>query len=193
MNTFGSQEDTIRDSKWYVKIKYSVRIQNGPLLKGGPEPEVMDFVTGYQHVVPGLERRLVGHHVGETLSFTVPAEEAFGPKIDELVIEKDKSAFHFPAGYVPSAGMELPIITNDDNAPDTVRIKEIKDDTIVIDLNHPLAGAALQYELEIIEARPATSNDVCSEWDQQASSCQDNVCGSLIQEIVLQGEDFESN
>ena len=68
-----------------------------------------------------------------------------------------------------------------------------EDDTIVIDLNHPLAGAILQYELEIIEARPATSNDVCSEWDQQASSCQDNVCGSLIQEIVLQGEDFESN
>lgn len=191
MSNNGSQTYTISDSMCYVKIKYSVSIENGPLLKGGSEPEIMDFVTGYQHVVPGLEKRLIGHKIGEILSFTVPAEEAFGPRIDELVIEKQKSSFHFPDGYVPFPGMELPVVTNNENAPDTARIKEVKDNTIVVDLNHPLAGASLQYELEIIEARPAKPEDVCSEWDQQQSNCQDNVCGSSLQQIVLEGEESE--
>ena len=191
MSNNGSRTYTISESMGYVKIKYSVSIENGPLLKGGSEPEIMDFVTGYQHVVPGLEKRLIGRKIGETLSFTVPAEEAFGLRIDELVIEKEKSAFHFPDGYVPFPGMELPIITGNENAPDTARIKEVKDNTIVVDLNHPLAGASLQYELEIIEARPAKPEDVCSEWDQQQSSCQDNACGSSMHEIILKGEETE--
>lgn len=179
----------VNDSKSYVKIKYSVSIFNGPLLKGGQEPEIMDFVTGYKHVVPGLEQRLIGHTVGESLSFVVPPEEAFGPRHNELVIEKNKSEFHFPEGFTPHPGMELPIITSNENGPDSARIKEVKDDTIVIDLNHPLAGAALQYELVIVEARPATSDDVCAEWDQEESSCQDGTCASSVQEIVLGGQD----
>ncbi len=53
-------------------------------------------------------------------------------------------------------------------------IREVRQDSIVIDLNHPLAGLALQYDLEIIEARPAISTDVCSEWEENASA------GSLL-------------
>ncbi len=170
----------IQDSSCYVKIRYTVRVENGPVIKGAGELEIMDFVTGYAQVIPGLEKRLIGHCAGDRLSFTVPPEEAFGPRIEELVFEKNKEDFHFPAGMQPFPGMELPLISSYNEAPDTVIIKEIKGDNIVIDCNHPLSGATLQYNLEVVEARPATQNDVCSEWEEQSgeSDCSSGACSS---------------
>jgi len=176
----------ITDHKSYVKIRYRVQIADGPVLKGAVEPEIMDFVTGFLHVIPGLEARLLGRQIGEKLSFTVPPEEAFGVRHPELVIEKRKADFHFPAGIEPYPGMELPIITGHADTPETVMIREIRDDTIVIDLNHPLSGLPLIYDLEILEARPASSTDVCSEWE--AAGGEHAACSSIPQ-IVLGGDE----
>jgi FKBP-type peptidyl-prolyl cis-trans isomerase 2 len=184
-----SPEMLVQDSGWYVRIKYKVRIVDGPVLKGLNQPELMDFVTGYRQVIPGLEKRLIGHAGGETMSFTVPAEEAFGPRHKELEFEKNKADFHFPVGMTPYAGMELPMISLQDNAPDTVIIKEIRDDTIVIDCNHPLSGKDFYYDLEILEARPARENEVCGEWEQTASpgSCAANLPGIVLGQETEEG------
>ncbi|MFH1114830.1 MAG: FKBP-type peptidyl-prolyl cis-trans isomerase [Pseudomonadota bacterium] len=176
-------EFIITDSKSYVKLRYHCRVENGPTLKGGEQPEEMDFVTGYGHVIPGLERRLVGHSSGRKLSFTVPAEEAFGPRRQDLVIEKPKDDFRFPKGMEPFPGMQLPLVSPGANAPDTVMIREVRGDSIVIDLNHPLSGLSLVYELEIIEARPAQEKDMCAEWDE--ASAGDSCGGCSPHEIVL--------
>jgi FKBP-type peptidyl-prolyl cis-trans isomerase 2 len=157
----------IGDATSYVKISYRVKIADGPVLKGSSEPAIMDFVTGYLQVIPGLEKRLLGHSTGDRLSFTVPPEEAFGARRDDLVIEKPRADFYFPEGVKPYPGMELPLVAAKPNAPDTVMILELKDDTIVVDLNHPLAGASLDYDLVVVEARPAGPNDICSEWGSQ--------------------------
>jgi FKBP-type peptidyl-prolyl cis-trans isomerase SlyD len=178
----------IAERSCYVKLRYMVRIPNGPVLKGGTEPEVMDFVTGYFQVVPGLEKRLVGHSAGDKLTFTVPPEEAFGPRHPELVIERNKSDFHFPPGWIPFVGMELPMLTSESEGPDTVMIREIKEDAIVIDANHPLSGASLYYDLEIVEARPATADDVCAEWEEHSDggSCEESAaCSSGLCQLVL--------
>jgi FKBP-type peptidyl-prolyl cis-trans isomerase SlyD len=174
----------------YVNIKYSVRVAHGQILKGAEEPEIMDFVTGYLQVVPGLEKNLLGKTEGEKLSFTIPAEEAFGPKYDELIIEKPKSDFHFPGEFKPFIGMELPLITSKDHGPDTAVIREIKENTIVIDANHPLAGLALEYDLEIVEARKATEKDICSGWEEtlEGGNCSDGSCSSPC-ELVLGNSD----
>lgn len=178
----------ISERSSFVKIRYRVRIPDGLVLKGAQDPELMDFVTGYSQVVPGLERRLVGHSVGEKMAFTVPPEEAFGPRYPELVIEKNSADFRFPPGMSPYIGMELPIIFSGSDGPDTVMIREIKGDTIVVDANHALAGASLQYDLEIVEARPATADDVCSEWEEEGSgeSCgEGGACASGLCQMVL--------
>lgn len=188
-NTTAPPSYSIQDSSCYVKIRYTVRVENGPVIKGAGELEVMDFVTGYAQVIPGLEKRLIGHAVGDKLSFTVPPEEAFGIRHEELVFEKSKADFHFPQGMEPYPGMEIPLITSYNEAPDTAIVKEIKGDSIVIDCNHPLSGAPLQYNLEIVEARPATSNDVCSEWEEQSaeSPCSSGSCSGACSpyEVVL--------
>jgi len=176
---------SIADASSYVKIRYGVRVVGGPLLKGYVEPEKMDFVTGCLHIIPGLESRLIGHHVGEKLSFAVPAEEAFGPRREDLVIEKAKADFHFPQGINPSVGMEIPLVAATENAPETVIIREVRDDAILIDLNHPLAGMDLEYDLEILEARPARPTDVCAEWDRQKIL---DACCPSVPEIILGNE-----
>lgn len=182
----------IEDSKFYVKIKYTVRVADGPILKGAHQPEIMDFVTGYRQVVPGLETRLLGHETGEKLSFAVPPEEAFGPRHHELVIEKSKNDFHFPPGMQPYPGMELPLVTGDGNSPDTVIIREVREDSIIIDANHPLSGATLEYDLEIVEARPARSTDLCEEWEDQRSG-NDEPCCSSPHQIILGAQEPEGN
>lgn len=181
----------VTESSCYAKIRYKVRVAGGPILKGAGEPEIMDFVTGYAQVVPGLEKRLVGHGVGERLTFVVPPEEAFGPRHPELVIEKKREEFHFPPGWEPTPGLEIPLITSHDEAPDTAMIKEVREHTIIIDLNHPLSGAALEYDLEIVEARPATSKDVCAEWEQSSTDC--TSCSAHMPTMVLGQTDSEMN
>lgn len=160
----------IEDRNSYVKISYRVCMADGRPLKGAVEPEVADFVTGYQQVIPGLERRLIGHETGERLSLVVPPQEAFGLRRTDLVFEKDKSDFHFPKGVQPYPGMEIPLVAGSPDAPDTVMIEAVKDNVIVINLNHPLAGVELHYDLEIIEARRSTETDVCPEWNRQGEA-----------------------
>ncbi len=172
----------IRADKSYVKIRYTVRIPQGPILKGAGQPEVMDFVTGYMQVVPGLENRLIGHCAGEKLSFTIPPHEAFGDRREDLVIEQPKDEFHFPQGVTPYPGMEIPLVSSGDNAPDTVVITAVREQTILIDLNPPMAGVPLHYDLEILEARAARSEDVCSEWTPETS---EQACCPSVQQIVL--------
>ncbi len=173
----------------YVKIQYRLRIPNGRILKGAVDPEVLDFITGYAQVIPGLESRLIGHSQGEKMTFTVPSQEAFRERFDQLVFEKDKKDFHFPPSYTPYVGMELPIILSRDEGPDSVIITEIKENTIIVDANHPLAGAALQYDLEIVEARPAKQTEICAEWEGvsgegcSTEGCSGGTCG--IQEVTL--------
>ncbi len=176
----------IQDSGSYVKIRYRVKIVGGPVLKGVPEPETMDFVTGYRHVIPGLEKRLVGETNGRKLNFEVPAEEAFGVRDEKMVFLKKIEEFHFPPGVKPFPGMEIPVLCNDDEGPGSVTIKDVREDGIVIDFNHALAGFPLGYELEIMEARPSRQSDVCAEWDKKDDDA--SQCSCLPHEIVL-GED----
>lgn len=178
----------IEDSSSFVKIRYQVRVENGPILKGAETPEVMDFVTGFRQVIPGLEKRLLGHGIGESLSFTVPAKEAFGERRDDFIVIKDKKEFHFPEGFYPYPGMEISVVTNMDEGPDTVRIKEVRENDIVIDFNHPLAGCSLKYTLEIIEARPSKATDICSEWETEKG---EGGCSSCAPQEVVLGQDVE--
>ncbi|MFH0959299.1 MAG: FKBP-type peptidyl-prolyl cis-trans isomerase [Pseudomonadota bacterium] len=177
----------ILDSGSYVKIRYKVKIVGGPILKGAEEPEIMDFVTGYKQVIAGLENGLLGHVQGDKISFEVPPDEAFGLRNEDLVFVKKKEEFHFPPGFVPYPGMEISVICDADSGPDTVTIKDVRDDGIVIDFNHALAGYALAYEIEILEARPARGTDVCAEWDKDPAS--QTSCDSAPHEIILGKED----
>jgi FKBP-type peptidyl-prolyl cis-trans isomerase SlyD len=172
----------------FVRIAYTVRAGGGPILKGANAPETLEFVTGYMQVIPGLEQRLSGHCQGEKLAFTVPPSEAFGERVADFVAQKPISDFHFPEGVQPYPGMELPLVSESENAPDTVIIKEVTGDSIVVDFNHPLAGIPLEYALEIAEARPAKPEDICGQWE---SSSDSESCCSAPRQVVLGADESQ--
>jgi len=150
--------DTIQPNARVV-LDYSLRDDEGHLLdasdaKGG-EPIV--YIHGYGMLVPGLEAALVGLRVGAEKKVTVPPEEGFGDRDEELVLEVDREDFPDPANV--ALGDEL-VAESPEGDEAVLRVVEIKGDTIVVDANHPLAGVTLHYAVKVREVREATHEEV---------------------------------
>ena len=139
-------------------------------------------MTGYSHVIPGLERRLLGHGEGDCNGIHRARGGSLRTSPRRIAIEKKKEDFHFPDWLKPYPGMEIAFVSVNDNAPETVIIREIREESIVVDCNHPLSGLNLKYDLEIIESRAAKSTDVCGEWELKPveESCSCSPCQIVL-------------
>ena len=131
-----------------VRIHYNAKLEDGTLLDTSAERDPMEFELGSGQVIPGLDNAVQGMAVGESKTVTIQAEEAYGPRNEQLVITVPKS--ELPEDLQPSVGMEL-----QSQAPDGAITKlivtEVSDDSINVDANHPLAGQVLQFDIELIE------------------------------------------
>ena len=90
--------DLIQEKGTYVKIRYSLRTDEGEYVKGDPREglAILEIFTGYNQLIPGLEKRLVGVGAGEKMQPRLSVEEAFGPYLPEQV--KEKTYEDFPEG-----------------------------------------------------------------------------------------------
>ena len=150
----------IQENNTRVSMLYTVSLESGEVIKGDPNRslEHLTFITGYNQVLPGLESRIIGHVVGETLEFEVPAEEAFGAQKPSLLIEK--SFDEFPEGKTMIPGKWV----LQKNAAFKIScgylVREKKENSVLLDYNHPLAGKTLRYKITITEARPAALEEL---------------------------------
>ncbi len=134
-----------------VKLDYEGKLETGEIFdtsKHGDHSHPLEFTVGNNQVIPGFEKAVIGMAKGDKKEFTIEPKEAYGEAREELKQEIPKSAL--PQGPEPKPGMILIL-----NAPDgqqfPVKIAEIKKDTIVLDMNHPLAGKKLIFSIEILE------------------------------------------
>jgi peptidylprolyl isomerase len=131
-----------------VKLDY-VLFANGEEIANSQVNGPIEYTQGEGQIMPGLEKRVEGMKVGEKKSVVVPSDEAFGPVRQDAFREFPKA--EMPQGFTPQAGQR---ITLEDNAgrkyPAT--IVEVRAETIIIDLNHPLAGQDLRFDVTVIEA-----------------------------------------
>ena len=129
-----------------VKIHYRLTI-DGEVVDSTEGAEPVVYRHGQGQLVPGLEERLEGCAEGEKLKLVVPPEKAYGPYVPEDLHEISRSAFTDPSstrvGTLVEGRTRL-------GAPFRARVIEEKDDSFVIDLNHPLAGKYLEFEVEIV-------------------------------------------
>ncbi len=134
-----------------VKMDYTLTVDNKQVETSiGKEPLV--FVLGGQAIIPGLEKAILGMHTGEEKMVTVEAADAYGQPDPKAVKE-------FPKTSMPK-GLELkPGLILQANAPDGSSfpsvIKEVKDTTVLLDFNHPLAGKQLQFKIKIVAVEAA--------------------------------------
>jgi len=154
-----AERGTIHAKGSYVKIRYRLRTGKGEYIRGDPREGValLEIQTGYNQLLPGLEKQLVGRHAGETLRIHLNPEEAFGPHRDELV--KEKRLDEFPVGRTLQEGKWAEARDDKSRAAYGYFVKKKDEERIVLDYNHPLAGEELIYDLEILEARPITEEE----------------------------------
>jgi len=144
--------------KVYVSFYYTLTLESGLEVDKSIEGEPLGFVTGSRQMIPGLEKALMGMSVGDTKKVNVEPEEAYGMVNPEMFKEVPRD--QFPADIEIKPGMAFQA-QEADNDPFMVNIKEIKDEnTVVIDLNHPLAGEMLTFDIKIVEVREPTAHEL---------------------------------
>ena len=153
------QTDVIQEKGTYVKIRYCLKTAEGEYIKGDPREgfAILEIFTGYNQLIPGLERRLLGRRVGEKMQTRLPPDEAFGPYRPEEVREKGYD--EFPEGRGLEEGRWVVARNERTRTAYGYFVRKKEADRIVLDYNHPLAGKELFYDLEILEVRPATEEE----------------------------------
>lgn len=139
----------------YVSIDYRLTV-DGEVVDESDKGAPLGFVSGCGQIVPGLEKALQGKSAGDTVEVTFPAEEGYGDVQEELFQELPKK--NFPDDLVIEKGMMFQAQTP--HGLMTFRVAEVKGDSVVADLNHPLAGKALSFRVRITEVRDATEEEL---------------------------------
>jgi FKBP-type peptidyl-prolyl cis-trans isomerase SlyD len=150
-----------------VVMHYSVMDKEGTLIDSSFDDEPLAFIQGTRYLIPGLETELNGHVVGDKFTVHVPADLGYGQRDDNLMQAVDKSLFEGIDDL--EVGARLRATTED--GEQSVIVLDITDDEIVVDGNHPLAGIDLQFDVEILEIRDATADELAHGHVHGEGSC----------------------
>jgi FKBP-type peptidyl-prolyl cis-trans isomerase 2 len=131
-----------------VKVHYHGKLTNGNTFDSSEGREPLEFEIGSGMVIAGFDDGVTGMVIGEKRTINIPADQAYGPKQEEMIMEFPKD--RFPADMVPEVGMQLNM-SNGSGQNFPVVIVEVKEAVVVLDANHPLAGEELVFDLELVE------------------------------------------
>jgi peptidylprolyl isomerase len=131
-----------------VKVHYHGRLTSGETFDKSEGREPLEFEVGEGMVIKGFDDGVTGMAVGEKKTITIPFDEAYGPRNPEMLIEMPKE--RFPQDMELEVGMPLGM-SDGSGQQFQVVITEIKDDIVMLDANHPLAGQDLVFDLELVE------------------------------------------
>ena len=133
-----------------VRVHYTGTLEDGTTFDTSVEREPLEFTLGTDRMIPGFEKAVSGLKVGESKTVTIPAEEAYGPYRDDLVIVVERE--ELPADLEPEVGQQLQMYQTDGSTV-VVIVTEVSETTITIDANHPLAGKDLTFEIKLVEIK----------------------------------------
>lgn len=130
-----------------VKVHYHGKLTDGTTFDSSEGREPLEFEVGSGMVISGFDNGVIGMTPGEKKTINIPVDEAYGAKQDDLFMEfpMDK----FPPDMKPEPGMQLNM-SNGSGQNFPVVISEVKEDAVVLDANHPLAGQDLIFDLELV-------------------------------------------
>ncbi len=131
-----------------IKIHYHGKLSDGTTFDSSEGRQPLEFEVGSGMVIAGFDQGVQDMAVGEKKSIFIPFAEAYGPVNQDMIIEFPKS--QFPAEMTPEVGMQLEM-SNTEGHRIPVTIIEIKEETVVLDANHALAGKDLHFDLELVE------------------------------------------
>lgn len=131
-----------------VKVHYTGKLTSGDQFDSSAGREPLEFTVGAGQMIKGFDAALPGMKVGDKKTINIAAADAYGEKNDEAIIEFPKEKV--PPDMKPEPGMKL-TLSNQQGQPVQVVVKEIKEEVIVLDANHFLAGEELVFDIELME------------------------------------------
>jgi len=131
-----------------VRIHYTGTLDDGTQFDSSAGREPLEFAIGGGQVIPGFDSAVDGMAVGENKTVTIPPDEAYGQRHDQLVQQVSRSAL--PDDMEPAVGLQLQSQSPDGQVMNLV-VTEVADESITVDANHPLSGQALTFAIELVE------------------------------------------
>lgn len=129
-----------------VAVNYTGKFPNGEVFDSSEGRDPLKFQVGSGQIIPGFENALLGKNIGDKVTININPEEAYGKVREDLIVK-------VPMGQMPGevqVGQSLQAQADNGQAVNVI-VKEVNEDHVVIDGNHPLAGEELVFEIEILE------------------------------------------
>lgn len=130
-----------------VQVHYTGKFQDGEVFDSSANGDPLQFTIGQKQVIPGFENAVVGMEIGEQKTTNVPADQAYGPHREDMVLAVKPN--QFPEDITPTVGDQLQVQMQD-GTPVVVQVAEVAEDKVLLDANHPLAGKDLVFDIQLM-------------------------------------------
>lgn len=135
-----------------VKVHYTGRLTTGEIFDSSEAEncagEPLQFTIGNGDVIPGFEAAVVGMAPGEKKTVTIPVDQAYGERVEEMIAEIERE--FLPPGSAPEMGQQYEV-TQDSGEVFHVTVTGLTETTVTLDANHPLAGRELVFDISLVE------------------------------------------
>lgn len=172
----------------YITVAYELYVMEDgkrDLVEKAPKEHPFQFISGLGTTLDAFEAQLKDLNAGDKFEFTIPYTEAYGEYNDDHVLDLPKNIFEIDGKFDSErifAGNIVPLMNADGNRLNGT-VVEVKEDIVVMDLNHPLAGEDLTFIGEIVENRPATNEEIQGTLNMISSEgCGCGCCGGDCEE-----------
>jgi FKBP-type peptidyl-prolyl cis-trans isomerase SlyD len=140
-----------------VSLDYTLRLDNGEIIDAS-EQEPLEYLQGYNQIIPGLERALTGMKIGDSKEVIVAAADAYGETDEEAYQLVERTIF--PPDMELEKGMQLRMRDAQTGEGLDAIVAEVNESNVLLDFNHPLAGEALYFQVKVVGLRPATAEEL---------------------------------
>ncbi len=147
--------DQVNDGQ-VVSMHYTLLV-DGKVVDSSEGGDPLQFIQGMGHIIPGLEHELYEMKVGESKHVTVQPQEGYGETDDTAFMDVPRDAF--PADVPLERGTELEL-RDQSGHPMFARVDQVSEENVRLNMNHPLAGKELNFDVKIAGLRPATEEEV---------------------------------
>lgn len=139
-----------------VQMHYTLKDDGGKVLDTSDDQDPLTYMHAEGAIIPGLFKAITGKKVGEKVSVVVKPDEGYGDQDDSLVQKMPLESFK----GMDDLAVGVKVQAETDHGIQIATVTEIKEEEVTIDLNHPLAGVTLHFDVEIVDIRDATEEEV---------------------------------
>lgn len=135
-----------------VQVNYTGKLQDGTVFDSSQGRTPLEFTIGAGQIIPDFEQAIVGMRPGETKTIQTPAERAYGPHDENMVIEIEREMVPEELQIQPGMMLEM---RQEDGMVIPVTVTDVTDRSVKVDANHPLAGKDLTFDIELVDVKPS--------------------------------------